>query len=97
VSADRQEAVTLTEQLTEDALVVHLERLIADWAGRPWSPVVVARRLEEPRGAGSDHLIVRCGSWPTVIPVHSGDIPPGTLRAIERDLEPCLGARWLQQ
>jgi hypothetical protein len=28
---------------------------------------------------------------------HSGeDIGPGLLRAIERDLEPCLGKRWLK-
>jgi len=29
-------------------------------------------------------------------PIHRGkDLPPGTLRAIERDLEPCLGKKWL--
>jgi hypothetical protein len=32
----------------------------------------------------------------TTVPVHAGqDLPPGTLRAIERDLEPCLDKRWL--
>ncbi|MGH9151076.1 MAG: type II toxin-antitoxin system HicA family toxin [Acidimicrobiales bacterium] len=54
------------------------------------------RRLgcEEARQSGS-HLIVRCGRCQTVVPVHTGDIPPGTLRSIERDLTPCLGKGWL--
>jgi predicted RNA binding protein YcfA (HicA-like mRNA interferase family) len=32
----------------------------------------------------------------TTVPQHSGDIPAGTLRAIERDLEPVLGKGWLR-
>ena len=32
----------------------------------------------------------------TTVPQHAGDIPAGTLRAIERDLEPALGKRWLR-
>ena len=32
----------------------------------------------------------------TTVPQHAGDIPPGTLRAIERDLEPALGKGWLR-
>jgi predicted RNA binding protein YcfA (HicA-like mRNA interferase family) len=33
----------------------------------------------------------------TTIPRHQGeDIAVGTLRAIERQLEPCLGRRWLR-
>jgi predicted RNA binding protein YcfA (HicA-like mRNA interferase family) len=40
---------------------------------------------------------VRCGACRTTVPVHRGeDLPPGTLRAIERDLEPCLGKGWLR-
>ena len=27
---------------------------------------------------------------------HAGDVPAGTLRAIERDLEPALGKGWLR-
>jgi predicted RNA binding protein YcfA (HicA-like mRNA interferase family) len=44
------------------------------------------------------HVIVRCpGGCQTVVPVHSGqDIPSGTLRSIERALEPCLGKGWLR-
>jgi len=32
----------------------------------------------------------------TTVPQHAGDIPAGTLRAIERDLAPALGKRWLR-
>jgi len=32
----------------------------------------------------------------TTVPQHQGDIPAGTLRAIERDLEPALGRGWLR-
>lgn len=51
------------------------------------------RRLgcEEVRQVGS-HVRVECARCVTTVPVHAGkDLPPGTLRAIERDLEPCLG------
>ena len=41
------------------------------------------------------HQISRCGSCRTVIPVHAGGLTPGMLRSIERDLEPCLGPKWL--
>lgn len=30
------------------------------------------------------------------VPQHTGDIPVGTLRAIERDLEAALGKGWLR-
>jgi predicted RNA binding protein YcfA (HicA-like mRNA interferase family) len=33
----------------------------------------------------------------TAVAVHPGDIPPGTLRKIERHLEPVLGKKWLRQ
>ena len=38
------------------------------------------------------------GAQATVATVaqHAGDIPAGTLRAIERDLEPGLGKGWLR-
>lgn len=32
----------------------------------------------------------------TTVPQHQGDIPLGTLRAIERDLEPAFGRGWLR-
>jgi predicted RNA binding protein YcfA (HicA-like mRNA interferase family) len=50
---------------------------------------------DEVRQSGS-HLEVRCGSCQTVVPVHGGDIPAGTLRSIERDLTDCLGKDWLR-
>lgn len=44
------------------------------------------------------HKIVRCESGcQTVVPDHGGDIPLGTLRNIEKHLEPCLGADWLDR
>jgi len=43
------------------------------------------------------HVRVVCGDCTTTIPIHAGhDLPPGTLRAIARDLEPCLGKGWLR-
>jgi predicted RNA binding protein YcfA (HicA-like mRNA interferase family) len=33
----------------------------------------------------------------TTVAQHAGDIPTGTLRAIERDLEPALGKGWLHR
>ena len=32
----------------------------------------------------------------TTVAQHAGDIPTGTLRAIERDLEPAFGRGWLR-
>jgi predicted RNA binding protein YcfA (HicA-like mRNA interferase family) len=49
----------------------------------------------EVRQSGS-HVILRCGTCQTVVPKHGGDIRPGTLRSIERDVEPCLGKGWLR-
>jgi predicted RNA binding protein YcfA (HicA-like mRNA interferase family) len=49
----------------------------------------------EVRQKGS-HVRVRCGKCSTTVPVHAGeDLGKGLLRAIERDLEPCLGKGWL--
>jgi predicted RNA binding protein YcfA (HicA-like mRNA interferase family) len=46
----------------------------------------------------SSHLIVRCGKCQATVPVHKGeDIDVGTLRAIGRQLEPCLGKGWWLQ
>ncbi|MBI2896453.1 MAG: type II toxin-antitoxin system HicA family toxin [Deltaproteobacteria bacterium] len=44
------------------------------------------------------HVQVRCGSCQTTVPVHAGeDLGKRLLRAIERDLEPALGAGWLRR
>jgi predicted RNA binding protein YcfA (HicA-like mRNA interferase family) len=62
----------------------------------------VLRRAEQhgcsPLRQRGSHVIVRCpGGCQSVIPVHGGqDIPIGTLRAIERALERCLGKGWLR-
>jgi predicted RNA binding protein YcfA (HicA-like mRNA interferase family) len=51
----------------------------------------------EVRQKGS-HVRVECGRCVTTVAVHAGeDMPPGTLRNIVRDLEPCLGKGWLQR
>lgn len=43
------------------------------------------------------HLKIRCGTCTTIVPVHAGeDIARGTLHAIEKELEPCLGKGWLK-
>ena len=45
-------------------------------------------------GKGS-HEIWRCpGGCQTVIPVHGGDLPIGTLRSIFKAFEACLGKGW---
>lgn len=47
------------------------------------------------RQSGS-HAIARTpGGCQTVVPIHKGDIPKGTLAAIRRQLAPCLGEDWL--
>lgn len=48
----------------------------------------------EVRQTGS-HLIMRAGACQTVIPMHRGDLKPGTLRSIERQMTPALGEGWL--
>jgi predicted RNA binding protein YcfA (HicA-like mRNA interferase family) len=43
-------------------------------------------------------VIVRCDGCQTTVPVHAGeDLGPGLLSRIQRDLEQCLGARWLRR
>ncbi len=32
-----------------------------------------------------------------ILPIHTGDIPTGTLRSIERQGEPALGRMWLRK
>lgn len=59
--------------------------------------VLRALGCTEVRRRGS-HVRVRCSECYTTVPVHAGeDLGPGLLRAIERDLEPCLGKGWLER
>lgn len=54
------------------------------------------RFVREGRGS---HTIYecKCAGYKTTIPDHgSKDVPRGTQRAIERDLEPCFGKGWLR-
>ena len=64
-----------------------------------------ARRvLDRIRGLGGEivrqkgsHVRVRAGECFATVPDHGArDLPAGTLRSIERQLAPCLGARWLR-
>lgn len=73
---------------------------VIDWAyvtGRD-----VLRRIRQQGGVivrqRGSHVRVQLGECTTTVPVHRGeDISPGALRAIERDLAPCVGkARWLR-
>lgn len=74
----------------------------ADGYASPVKAKDLLRRLhalgcEEIRGRGS-HVRVRCGKCSTTVPVHaSEDLGAGLLRAIERDLEACLGKGWLRR
>ncbi|HEY5879445.1 MAG TPA: type II toxin-antitoxin system HicA family toxin [Nakamurella sp.] len=61
----------------------------------------VARRIEMLGGVmvrqTGSHRRFRAGSHFTTVPMHgSRDVPPGTLRAIERDLEAEFGKGWLR-
>ena len=56
---------------------------------------VAARRGARHRGGSGLAFPKRgltTGGAPSVL---AGDLTPGTLRSIERDLEPCLGPKWL--
>ncbi|RFA19364.1 type II toxin-antitoxin system HicA family toxin [Subtercola boreus] len=63
----------------------------------------IGRRIERLGGQmvrqrGSHRLYRATGDGlmaQTVVPQHSGDVPRGTQRSIERDLEPIFGKDWL--
>ena len=52
-----------------------------------------SRRQHEARAALADGTEATAR---TTVAYHAGDIRPGTLRAIERDLEPVFGKGWLK-
>ena len=65
---------------------------------RPSEVIKVIERLggERVRQKGS-HVRMRIGDCYTTVPVHTREVPTGLLRAIERDLEACLGEGWLRK
>jgi predicted RNA binding protein YcfA (HicA-like mRNA interferase family) len=64
--------------------------------GREVLVVLLARGCVVVRQRGS-HVLVRCGSCQAPVPLHAGHtLGRGLLRTIERQFEPCLGARWLR-
>ncbi|MEK7704810.1 MAG: type II toxin-antitoxin system HicA family toxin [Myxococcota bacterium] len=43
-------------------------------------------------------VVCGCGEHFTTVPMHAGeDVGPGLLRAIERDMQECLGKGWLRR
>lgn len=49
------------------------------------------------RGSHQRWKIIHHGeTYFTTVPIHRGDIPLGTLRSIEKQMEPALGKGWLQ-
>ena len=48
------------------------------------------------QGRGS-HRKYTLGKCRTSLSMHTGDIATGTLRQIEKDMEPCIGKRWLSK
>ncbi len=69
----------------------------------PLTPRALIRILrdagaEEVRKAKGSHVRFRMGHCYTTVPIHRGErLGPGLVRAIERDLEPCLGSGWLNR
>ncbi len=69
------------------------------------TPREVCRRIERlggryVNGNGSHRkyvVQVEGCSCRTLVPIHSRDLTPGTLRAIERQLEPAFGRKWLSR
>jgi len=48
------------------------------------------------RQSGSHvRFVSACGRCATTVAMHPGDIKPGTLHAIEKDMAPCYGRGWL--
>jgi predicted RNA binding protein YcfA (HicA-like mRNA interferase family) len=66
------------------------------FTGRALRALLKEKGCIETRQKGS-HIRVECGGCVTTVADHSGEtIPIGTLKKIERDLEPCLGKGWLK-
>ena len=70
---------------------------LVDMTGSGLLKILRERGCKELRQKGS-HVRVQCGKCFTTVPVHKGeDLGKGLLRAIERDLEPCLGKGWINR
>lgn len=55
---------------------------------------ILKRRGCTAQSGKGGHMKVTCGKCKTVVPVHADDIRVGTLHAIIKQLEPCLGKDW---
>ena len=47
------------------------------------------------RPAKGSHVRFKYGPCATTVPNHAGDLAPGTVRGIERDMVPVFGEGWL--
>ena len=102
----RRTALAATSHISAPTIspnsVYSLDRYVSSDYHRAVRARELLRRLKdlgcvEVRQKGS-HVIVRCGDCTSVVAVHAGeDIKAGTLRAIERQLERCLGKGWLRE
>lgn len=78
--------------MLSDRLAARLDEMSA----RKLRKILRREGCVELRQKGS-HLQVKCGSCRGTIPIHgSRDIKKGTLGAIERSLEVCLGDDWIE-
>ena len=87
--------MSLAQQLAEarDCPVCHGQ--LAEMSARKLRKILKKEGCVELRQKGS-HLQVKCGRCQGTVPVHGNkDIKKGTLGAIERSLEVCLGDDWI--
>lgn len=69
--------------------------MLLDMTSRELRKLLKSKGCVEVRQTGS-HLRIVCGKCKTTIPVHKGeDLGRGLLKAIEKQLAPCLGDGWL--
>lgn len=61
---------------------------------RELAALLISKGCELVRHGKGSHQVWRYGKCQTTIPAHKGDIPTGTLRAIFKQFEPCLGKEW---
>ena len=86
----------LAKQLSEATHACSVCRgQLAEMSARELRKILRKEGCVELRQSGS-HLQVKCGKCQSTIPMHKGrDIKKGTLGAIERSLEICIGDDFL--
>lgn len=79
--------------MTGDTYTEHVSA--RQWRAQEVTKVLRKRGAHEVRVKGS-HAVWRYENCQTVVPMHRGDMPVGTVRAIERDMEAVFGKGWLR-